>query len=161
MIRRTLITRTLITAACLASQAAFAQSPKNAAEFARLPALGKLIEGGVEKDMRFRTYLVGKSPSATGAIESCRGQIHMRVQDISGGSQRRPSVRKWTYAARCSGDANTIGVHTQSIAPREKAQTYFSIMPGVKPDPADLTWYNVWYAVCLDEFDKYPRSQEN
>ena len=33
-------------------------------------------------------------------------------------------------------------------------------MPGVQPDAADRTWYNVWYAVCLDEFNKYPRNQE-
>ena len=93
-----------------------AQSPRNAAEFARLPALGKLVEGGMEKDYRFRTYLVGKKPTSTGAISIFIGEIHMRVQDISGGTPRRPIVRKWSYAARCSGDANTIGVHTQSIA---------------------------------------------
>jgi hypothetical protein len=160
MISRTLFAGILITAVCLVPPAALAQSPKSAAEFARLPAPGKLIEGGVEKGTRFRTYLVGKKPSSTGAIEIFTGQIHMRLQDISGGAQRRPSMRKWTYAARCSGDANTIGVHTQSIAPREKAQTYFSVMPGVKPDAADHTWYNVWYAVCLDDFNKYPRTQE-
>jgi hypothetical protein len=156
-----MIARTLILAACLAPQAALAApSVKNAAEFASLPALGKLVEGGVEKDTRFRTYLVGKKPTSTGAIAIFVGQIHMRVQDILGGAPRRPSIRKWTYAARCSGDANTIGVHTQSIAPREKAQTYFSVTPGVRPDPVDLTWYNVWYAVCLDDFNKYPRTQE-
>jgi hypothetical protein len=156
-----MIARALIVAACLAPQAALAAPlPKNAAEFARLPALGKLVEGGLEKDYRFRTYLVGKKPSSTGAIAIFIGEIHMRVQDIAAGAQRRPSIRKWSYAARCSGDANTIGVHTQSIVPREKAQTYFSVMPGVKPDAADHTWYNVWYGVCLDDFDKYPRTQE-
>jgi hypothetical protein len=156
-----MIARALIVAACFAPQAALAaQLPKSAAEFARLPPLGKQVEGGMEKDYRFRTYLVGKKPSSTGAIEIFIGEIHMRVQDISGGTQRRPSIRKWSYAARCSGDANTIGVHTQSIAPREKAQTYFSVVPGVQPDAADRTWYNVWYAVCLDDFNKYPRSQE-
>ena len=156
-----MIARALIVAVCLAPQAALAaQLPKSAAEFARLPPLGKQVEGGMEKDYRFRTYLVGKKPSSTGAIEIFIGEIHMRVQDISGGTQRRPSIRKWSYAARCSGDANTIGVHTQSIAPREKAQTYFSVMPGVQPDAADRTWYNVWYAVCLDDFNKYPRNQE-
>lgn len=156
-----MIARVLIVAACLAPQAALAaQLPKSAAEFARLPPLGKQVEGGMEKDYRFRTYLVGKKPSSTGAIEIFIGEIHMRVQDISGGTQRRPSIRKWSYAARCSGDANTIGVHTQSIAPREKAQTYFSVMPGVQPDADDRTWYNVWYAVCLDDFNKYPRNQE-
>jgi hypothetical protein len=156
-----MIARTLIVAACLAPQAALAaQLPKSAAEFARLPPLGKQVEGGMEKDYRFRTYLVGKKSSSTGAITIFIGEIHMRVQDISGGTQRRPTVRKWSYAARCSGDANTIGVHTQSIAPREKAQSYFSIMPGVQPDADDVTWYNVWYAVCLDDFDKYPRKQE-
>jgi hypothetical protein len=156
-----MIARALIVAACLAPQAALAaQSPKSAAEFARLPPLGKQVEGGMEKDYRFRTYLVGKKSSSTGAIAIFIGEIHMRVQDISGGTQRRPSIRKWSYAARCSGDANTIGVHTQSIAPREKAQTYFSVMPGVQPDAADRTWYNVWYAVCLDDFNKYPRNQE-
>jgi hypothetical protein len=156
-----MIARALIVAVCLAPQAALAvELPKGAAEFARLPALGKLVEGGMEKDTRFRTYLVGKKPTSTGAIAIFIGEIHMRVQDISGGTQRRPSVRKWSYAARCSGDANTIGMHTQSIAPREKAQTYFSVMPGVQPDVADRTWYNVWYAVCLDEFNKYPRNQE-
>jgi hypothetical protein len=156
-----MIARALTVAACLAPQAALAaQLPKSAAEFARLPSLGKQVEGGLEKDYRFRTYLVGKKPSSTGAIAIFIGEIHMRVQDISGGTQRRPFIRKWSYAARCSGDANTIGVHTQSLAPREKAQTYFSIMPGVQPDADDLTWYNVWYAVCLDDFNKYPRKQE-
>jgi hypothetical protein len=156
-----MIARALIVAACLAPQAALAaQLPKSAAEFARLPSLGKQVEGGLEKDYRFRTYLVGKKPSSTGAIAIFIGEIHMRVQDISGGTQRRPFIRKWSYAARCSGDANTIGVHTQSLAPREKAQTYFSIMPGVQPDADNLTWYNVWYAVCLDDFNKYPRKQE-
>ena len=156
-----MIMRALIVAACLAPQVAPAASlAKSAAEFASLPARGKLIEGGVERDTRFRTYLVGKKPTSTGAIAIFVGQIHMRVQDISGGTPRPPSIRKWTYAARCSGDANTIGVHTQSIAPREKAQTYFSVMPGVQPDAVDLTWYNVWYAVCLDDFNKYPRTQE-
>ena len=156
-----MIVRALIAALCLAPQAALAAPlPKSAAEFGRLPALGQLVEGGVEKDTRFRTYLVGKKPTSTGAIAIFVGQLHMRVQDISGGTPRQPSIRKWTYAARCSGDANTIGVHTQSIAPREKAQTYFSVMPGVQPDPVDLTWYNVWYAVCLDDFNKYPRKQE-
>jgi hypothetical protein len=156
-----MIARTLIIAACLAPEAALAaQPPKSAAEFDRLPALGKLVEGGTEKDYRFRTYLVGKRPSSTGAIAIFIGEIHMRVQDTSGGTQRQPSIRKWSYAARCSGDANTIGVHTQSIAPREKAQTYFSVMPGAQPDAADRTWYNVWYAVCLGDFNKYPRNQQ-
>jgi hypothetical protein len=156
-----MIVRTLIAAACLAPSAALAaQPPRSAAEFARLPALGKLAESGTEKDYRFQTYVVGKKPSSTGEITIFIGQIHMRVQDISGGEQRSPSVRKWTYAARCSGAANTIGVHTQSIAPREKAQTYISVMPGVQPDAADRTWYNVWYAVCLDEAEKYPRNKE-
>jgi len=161
MIARVLIARILIVMVCLAPQAALAAPlPQSAAEFASLPALGKLVEGGVEKDYRFRTYLAGKKPTSAGAIAIFIGQIHMRVQGISGGMPGRPSIRKWTYAARCSGDANTIGVHTQSIAPREKAQTYFSVMPGVQPDAVDLTWYNVWYAVCLDDFNKYPRSQE-
>jgi hypothetical protein len=156
-----MIARALLVAVCLAPHAALAAPPpRNAAEFAGLPALGKLVEGGMEKDYRFRTYLVGKKPTSTGAIAIFIGEIHMRMQDISGGTQRPPSIRKWSYAARCSGDANTIGVHTQSIAPREKAQTYFSVMPGVQPDAADRTWYNVWYAVCLDDFNKYPRSQE-
>jgi hypothetical protein len=156
-----MIARALVAAVCLAPQAApAAQVPKSPVEFGRLPALGKQIEGGIEKDYRFRTYLVGKKPTSTGAITIFIGEIHMRAQDISAGTQRRPSVRKWSYAARCSGDANTIGVHTQSIAPREKAQTYISVMPGVQPGTADRTWYNVWYAVCLDEFDKYPRNQE-
>jgi len=157
-----MILRALILAACLVPHAARAAQPgPDAAEFGRLPPLGKLIEGGMEKDNRFRTYLVGKKPTSTGAIAIFVGEIHMRVQDISAGTQRRPFIRKWSYAARCSGDANTIGVHTQSIAPREKAQTYFSVMPGVQPDTVDRTWYNVWYAVCLDELNKYPRSQED
>jgi hypothetical protein len=153
--------RWLIAAALLAPQAALAAAaPKSFAEFNSLPALGKLAESGTEKDYRFRTYVVGKKQTSKGAIEIYVGQVHMRVQDVSGGEQRVPTLRKWTYAARCSGDANTIGVHTQSIAPREKAQTYISVYPGVKPDTADLTWYNVWYAVCLDETEKYPRTKE-
>jgi hypothetical protein len=159
-----MIVRALVAAACLIPHAALAapapQVPQNAAEFARLPPLGREIESGVEKDYRFRTYLVGKKPTSTGAIAIFVGQIYMRVQDISGGAQRAPYVRKWTYAARCSGDANTISVHIQSIAPPEKAQTSIQVMPGVRPDDADLTWYNVWYAVCLDDFNKYPRNKE-
>lgn len=153
-----MILRTLLAAV---SPAAAAPAPGDAAEFARLPALGKLIEGGAEKDYRFRTYLVGKKPSSTGAITIFVGEIHMRVQDISGGTPRAPAIRKWKYAARCSGDANTISVHIQSLAPRENAQHSVQILPGAQPDNADRTWYNVWYAVCLDEFDKYPRNQED
>lgn len=155
-----MIFRTLIALAVAASPAAAAPAPRTAAEFLRLPAPGKLIEGGAEKDYRFRTYLVGKKPSATGAITIFIGEIHMRVQDISGGTPRAPFVRKWKYAARCSGDVNTISVHIQSIAPRENAQHSVQVMPGTQPDNADRTWYNVWYAVCLGEFDKYPRTQE-
>jgi hypothetical protein len=155
-----MILRTLLVASLVASPAAAAPAPKNAAEFASLPALGKLIEGGAEKDYRFRTYLVGKKPTSTGAISIFVGQVHMRVQDISGGSALPPDVRKWTYAARCSGDANTISVHIQSIAPKENRQHTVQVIPGTQPDNADRTWYNVWYAVCLDEFDKYPRMQE-
>lgn len=156
-----MIARTLIVVACFVPHiASAAQRLRNAAEFTRLPALGRLVEGGMEKDYRFRTYLVGKKPTSTGAIAIFIGEIHMRVQDISGGTQRPPYVRKWSYAARCSGDANTISVHVQSIAPREKSQTSIQVMPGVQPSNADLTWYNVWYAVCLDDFGKYPRNQE-
>jgi hypothetical protein len=151
-----MIARMLIGAACLVPHAAgAAPAPNDAAAFAALPALGKLIESGAEKDYRFRTYLVGKKPTSTGAITIFVGEIHMRLQDI--GTPRAPRVRKWSYAARCSGPANTISVHIQSIAPREKAQTTIQVMPGVRPDAVDLTWYNAWYAVCLDEFGKYPR----
>jgi hypothetical protein len=157
-----MIVPALIAASFAASQAAAAAPvPRNAAEFARLPALGKLIEGGAEKDYRFRTYLVGKKPRSTGAISIFVGEIHMRVQDISGDTSRAPTIRKWKYAARCSGDANTISVHIQSIAPRENAQHSVQVIPGTQPDNADRTWYNVWYAVCLEEFDKYPRTQED
>jgi hypothetical protein len=156
-----MILPTLVAAGLVVSPAAAALAPRNAAEFARLPALGELIEGGAEKDYRFRTYLVGKKPSATGAIAIFVGQIHMRVQDISGGTPRTPYIHKWKYAARCSGDANTISVHIQSIAPRQNAEHSVQVIPGAQPDNADRTWYNVWYAVCLDEFDKYPRTQED
>ena len=75
-----MIVRVLIAVVCLAPQAALAAPlPKSAAEFDRLPALGKLVEGGMEKDHRFRTYLVGKKPSSTGAIEIFIGAIHMRA----------------------------------------------------------------------------------
>ena len=152
----------LITAAALAAPAAAAPAvPRNAAEFAALPALGKLIEGGAEKDYRFRTYLVGKKQSSKGAIEIYVGEIHMRVQDISGGTPRAPHVLKWKYAARCSGDANTISVYVESLQPREKGGHMVQVIPGTQPDNADRTWFNVWYAVCLGDFDKYPRSQED
>ena len=155
-----MIVPALIAANLLTSPAAAAPAPRNVAEFAKLPALGKLVEGGLEKDYRFRTYLVGKKPSSTGAIEIYVGEIHMRVQDVTGGTPREPYVRKWKYAARCSGDANTISVYIESIQPREKGGHSVQVIPGVQPDQADRTWYNVWYAVCLDEFDKYPRNQE-
>jgi hypothetical protein len=156
-----MIARALIVAACFVSHAALAaQPPRNAAEFAQLPALGKLVEGGMEKDYRFRTYLVGKRPTSTGAISIFVGEIHMRVQDILGGTQRQPYLLKWKYAARCSGDANTISVYVESIQPREKGGNSVQVMPGVQPDNADRTWYNVWYAVCLDELNKYPRNQD-
>jgi hypothetical protein len=156
-----MIAPALIAAAALASPAAAAPVPRNAAEFAALPALGKLIEGGAEKDYRFRTYLAGKKPSSRGAIEIYVGQIHMRVQDISGDAARAPHVLKWKYAARCSGDASTISVYVESLQPREKGGHLVQVIPGAQPDNADRTWYNVWYAVCLDELDKYPRSQED
>lgn len=156
-----MIARALIAAACLVSHAAVAAPPpRNAAEFAQLPALGKFVEGGMEKDYRFRTYLVGKQPTSTGAVEIYVGEVHMRVQDISGGTSRTPYVLKWKYAARCSGDANTISVYVESIQPREKGGNSVQVMPGEQPDNADRTWYNVWYAVCLDESVKYPRNQE-
>lgn len=156
-----MIVPAIIAASALASPAATAPVPRNATEFAALPALGKLIEGGAEKDYRFRTYLNGKKASSRGAIEIYVGEIHMRVQDISGGASRAPGVLKWKYAARCSGDANTISVYVESIQPREKGGHMVQVIPGTQPDNADRTWYNVWYAVCLDEFDKYPRSQED
>jgi hypothetical protein len=103
---------------------------------------------------------VGKRPTSTGAIEIYVGEVHMRVQDISGGTSRTPYVLKWKYAARCSGDANTISVYVESIQPREKGGNSVQVMPGEQPDNADRTWYNVWYAVCLDELNKYPRNQD-
>ena len=156
-----MIARALVVAACVIPHAAFAQgSPRNAAEFGRLPALGKLIEGGAEKDYRFRTYLVNKRPSVQGEVSIFIGEVHRRVQDISGGAQRRPTIRKWRYAARCTGADNTLGVNTQSIAPPDKSQMYISVSPGPEPATADRTWYNVWFAVCRGEFDKYPRNQD-
>src|SRR3954449_12644129 len=139
-----MIVPALIAAMLLVSPAAAAPAPKNATEFAALPALGKLIEGGAEKDYRFRTYLVGKKPSSTGAITIYVGQIHMRVQDISGGTPRAPYIRKWTYAARCSGDANTISVYVESIQRRKNGGDQ---EPGVSATPrgkAGRTPYNVW-----------------
>jgi hypothetical protein len=162
-----MIARALIVAACFASQGALAAqsekrspAPQSLAEFEKLPALGTFVEGGMEKDYRFRTYFVGKRPTSRGEITIFVGEVHMRAQDISGGAQRQPFVLKWTYAARCTGPANTLGVNTQSIQPKEKSQTYISVTPGVEPGTADRTWYNVWYAVCLDEFNRYPRNQD-
>src|SRR6267154_175175 len=127
-----MIARALIVAACMVPHAASAQgSPRNAAEFDRLPTLGKLVEGGMEKDYRFRTYLVNRRPSVQGEVSIFTGEVHMRVQDIAGGVQRRPTIRKWRYAARCTGPANTLGVNTQSIAPPEKSQTYISVSPEI------------------------------
>jgi hypothetical protein len=156
-----LILRALLIAACVIPHTAFAaQAPRNAAEFDRLPALGKVVEGGMEKDYRFRTFLVSKRAGARGEVTTFIGQVHMRVQDIAGGVQRRPGIRKWEYAARCTGPDNTLGVNTQSIAPREKDQTYVFVAPGSEPGTADRTWFNVWYAVCRGEFEKYPRNKE-
>jgi hypothetical protein len=156
-----MIARVLIVAACVIPQAVLAQgNARDAAEFGRLPALGKLVEGGMEKDYRFHTYLVNRRPSVQGEVSIFTGEVHMRVQDISGGVQRRPTIRKWRYAARCTGPANTLGVNTQSIAPPDKSQTYISVSPGPEPATVDRTWYNLWFAVCRGEFDKYPRNQE-
>ena len=157
-----MIVRALIAVAwCVPPVALAAQAKRPPVDFDKLPALGKEIEAGSEKDYRFRTYLVGKRPTSTGVITIFVGEIHMRVQDISGGNtQRAPYVRKWKYAARCSGAPNTIGVWTESIAPREKGGMLYSVTPGVRPDSADLTGYNVWYAVCLDDFNKYPRNRD-
>jgi hypothetical protein len=156
-----MIARVLIVVACVIPQAVLAQgNARNTAEFDRLPALGKLIEGGMEKDYRFRTYLVNRRPSVQGEVSIFIGEVHMRVQDISGGLERRPTIRKWRYAARCTGPANTLGINTQGIAPPDKSQTYISVSPGPEPATADRTWYNVWFAVCRGEFDKYPRNQE-
>lgn len=156
-----LIARALVAAACLIPHAALAaQPPQNAAEFSRLPALGKAVEGGMEKDYRFHTYLVSKRAGARGEVTTFIGEIAMRVQDIAGGVQRRPGIRKWRYAARCTGPDNALGVSTQAIAPREKGETYVFVALGSEPGTADRTWYNVWHAVCRGEFNKYPRNQE-
>ena len=153
--------RAVLVAACCTLQAALAAPvPKSAAEFDRLPAPGKLIEGGIEKEQRLRTYLVKKQPTSTGAISIFVGEVHMRTQDISAGVPRPPRLLKWWYAARCSGPANTIGVTTRSLMPPEQGMMEYSVMPGAQPDPVDRTWYNVWYAVCLDDFNKYPRKPE-
>lgn len=167
--------RALVLSACLAvltAQAALAApkskqpkaspapAPATAAEFDALPPLGKLVEGGTEDNRRFRVYLVGKRPTIQGPISIFVGEIHVRAQDISPGPPRPLKIEKWKYAARCSGDANTIGVWTEHLAPREKGGSYYSVYPGTQPEPVDRTWYNVWYAVCLDDFNKYPRKQE-
>jgi len=156
-----MIVPALIAASALAAPAAAAPAPRNAAEFMALRPLGKLVEGGAEKDYRFRTYLVGKKQTSRGVTEIYAGEIHMRVQDISGGMSRAPGVLKWKYAARCSGDANTISVYVESIQPRQRGGHLVQVIPGAQPDNADRTWYNVWYAVCLGDFDKYPRTQED
>ena len=96
--------------------------------------------------------------SSTGAITIFVGEVHIRTQDLSGGP---PKILKWWYAARCSGPANTMGVTTQGLAPKERGMMEYSVMPGAQPDPIDRTWYNVWYAVCLEDFGKYPRKQED
>jgi hypothetical protein len=156
-----MIARALIAAACVLPHAAFAaQAPRSAAEFGRLPALGQAVEGGMEKDYRFRTYLVSKRTGARGEVTTFIGEVHMRVQDISGGEQRPPGILKWEYAARCTGPANTLGVRTKGIAPKEKDESYVFVPPGSEPGTADRTWYNVWYAVCRGEFNKYPRNQD-
>jgi len=157
-----------IAALCLAASPALASAapklqapaPKSADEFARLPALGKLIEGGIEKDQRFRTYLVKKQPTSKGEITIFVGEVHMRTRDIAAGVARPPKILKWWYAARCSGAPNTISVTTRNLTPPEKGMTSYSVVPGAEPDPIDRTWYNVWYAVCLEDFGKYPRQQE-
>jgi hypothetical protein len=46
------------------------------------------------------------------------------------------------------------------LQPREKAQTTIQVMPGVRPDAIDLTWYNVWYAGVSRRVRKYPRNEE-
>lgn len=159
MLLRSIIALCLAAAPALAAPAPKVQAPgpKNAEEFARLPALGQLIEGGTEKDQRFRTYLVKKQPTSKGAITIFVGEVHMRTQEIAGGA---PRVLKWWYAARCSGAPNTISVTTRNLTPPEKGMMSYAVVPGAEPDPIDRTWYNVWYAVCLEDFNKYPRKQE-
>jgi hypothetical protein len=134
-----------------------AEGPTSPAAFRRLPALGRLVEGGMEKDYRFRTYLVSKRAAKGGAFA---GAVVMRVQDISGGVPRRPHLLKWHYVARCKGDASTLGLTTRSIKPRSKDETVVDVVPGGDPGIADRTWYNVWHAVCRGEFNKYPRNQD-
>ena len=95
-----MILRALIMLACLAPCAAWAapkpakpsQLPTNAAEFAQLPALGKLVEGGVDKDVRFRTYLVSKRPTIQGPISIFIGELQIRTQDISPAAPRAVKV---------------------------------------------------------------------
>src|SRR5262249_60219333 len=116
------------------------------------------VEGGRRRAQGSRPYVVGKKPSSPGAIRIFAGEIHRRVQDTTG-PPPPPQIKKWRYAARCSGPANSIGVMTWPLVPRDAMMEY-QVTPGVEPDPIDRTWYNVWYAVCLDDFDKYPRKQE-
>jgi hypothetical protein len=161
-----MIARVLIAAVCLGPCVALAAQkdspvPQNAAEFAALPALGTFVEGGMEKDYRFHTYFKGKRQTSHGEITIFVGEVAMRVQDISGGTQRKPYILKWSYASRCTGAANTLGVNAQSIQPKEKSQTYIQVMPNIDdPGTADRTWYNVWFAVCRGETEKFLRNHD-
>lgn len=119
---------------------------------------GKRIEGGMEKDYRFQTYLVSRK-RVKGA-RAFTGEVHMRLQDISGGLRRSPHVRKWRYIARCEGSSGSAGLLTRGIRPLEKEETFVQVAAGQEPGTADRTWYNVWHAVCRGEFNKYPRNQE-
>ena len=148
--------------ACLLTQAAAAADliPGSAAAFRRLPALGTLVEGGMEKDIRFRTYLVSKQLLRRGSTDAFRGEVRMRIQDISSGGPYRPAVLIWRYMARCvASEGHPVGLTTRSIRPPEDDETLTEVTPDEDPGIADRTWSNVWHAVCRGEFNKFPRNQ--
>lgn len=117
---------------------------------------GKRVESGIEKNYRFRTLVREKRTWG----DTRTGFVRMFLLDISGGDLPRAYL-EWWYVARCDAAASQpAGITTESTRPPAPGETFVEIAIGREPSTADRTWYNVWYAVCRGESNKYPRNQE-
>lgn len=81
----------------------------------------------------------------------------MRIMDAG-----RVQHRRWRYLAWCEAtQTRPARLYVRILWPiEEESGTTIVLNEGAEPPDGDRTWYNVWYAVCRREFNKYPLSQD-
>lgn len=74
----------------------------------------------------------------------------------------RVQHRRWSYSAWCEAtQTRPPRLYVRILWPIEEERgTTVAVIEGVEPPDGDRTWYNVWYAVCRRELNKYPLSQD-